>query len=366
VNVGLAHFRDPEAVHAVAGEIARESATSVKIMEVCGSHSHCIARYGLRSLLPLTIELVPGPGCPVCVAPPGDINLAIDIALRPGVVLATFGDLIRVPGSEESLAQARAEGADVRVVVSPMQAVEIAQAEPDRHVVFAGIGFETTAPGVAATVRAARAESVPNFSLLVAHKTMPAPMAALVADGQAGVNAFICPGHVSTIIGSRAYEFLAEEHGVPCLIAGFEPLDVMLAIRAIVRQWERMARGDGAAEVEVEYSRAVRPDGNKQAQAIMDEVFEPADSAWRGLGTIPASGLKLRPEYADYDAESRFAIERRDAAPHPACHCGDVLRGLMLPRACQAFGKACTPDNPLGPCMVSSEGACAAEWLYGR
>jgi len=364
MSAGLARHRDPAAVRAVAGDIARESATLVKIMEVCGSHSHCIARYGLRSLLPPAIELVPGPGCPVCVAPQGDINLAIDLALLPGVILASFGDLIRVPGSELSLAQARAEGADVRVVVSPMGALELAQAEPDSEVVFVGIGFETTAPGVAATVRAAHAEGLPNFSVLVAHKTMPAPMAALVADGQAGVNAFICPGHVSTIIGSRAYDFLANEHGVPCVIAGFEPLDVMLAIRAIVRQWERMARGDGAAEVEIEYSRAVRREGNRQARAIMDEVFEPAGSTWRGLGTIPASGLRLRPAYANYDAESRFGIARRDAPPHPACHCGDVLRGLMVPRGCPVFGKACTPDTPLGPCMVSSEGACAAEWLY--
>lgn len=354
-------LRDSAAARAVAAQIARESTRPLKIMEVCGSHSHCIARHGIASLLPPTVSLVPGPGCPVCVTPQSEVNLAGDIADLPGVTLATFGDLVRVPGSEMSLADRRAAGADVRIVHSALDALNLARAEPDRQIVFVAIGFETTAPTVAAALLAARDAVISNFSVLALHKTMPPAMRRLLEIGEAGINAFLCPGHVSAVIGSRAYEFLPDEFGAACAIAGFEPLDVLLAILALVRQWEA-----GQPRVEVEYSRIVRPDGNRRALDVLNQVFEACDTDWRGLGTLPDSGLRLRPRFAEFDAEARHCVQRRPAPPHPACRCGEVLRGVLLPPDCGAFGRACVPEHPLGPCMVSSEGACAAAWNYQR
>ncbi|MBD3177355.1 MAG: hydrogenase formation protein HypD [Armatimonadia bacterium] len=359
MSLGLEGLRDVDAARAIAAEIAEESRQPLKLMEVCGSHSHAIARYGLHDLLPDTIELVPGPGCPVCVAPQEEIDLAIELARDPGVVLTTFGDLIRVPGTHASMDQVRAEGGDVRIVLSPMDALATARQEPQRLVVFVAIGFETTAPGVAATVRAAEADGVDNFSLLVAHKTMPAPMRALVEAGECGVQGFICPGHVSTIIGSEAYRFLPDEYGVACAVAGFEPLDVLLAVRSLVRQHET-----GQPQVDTQYGRAVRAEGNPKALGILNEVFEVRDSRWRGLGEIPVSGLGLAERYRSFDVEDRLGLARHPVEPNPACRCGEVLRGIMRPMSCPAFGKACTPEDPLGPCMVSSEGACAAAWQY--
>lgn len=352
-------LRDAGLGRTIAEDIARLSRQPLKLMEVCGSHSHTIVRYGIRELLPPTIELVPGPGCPVCVAPQEEIDLAIDLARRPEVVVTTFGDLVRVPGTNGSMAEVRAEGGDVRIVLSPMDALETARREPERLVVFVAIGFETTAPGVAATLRAAADDGVTNLALLIAHKTMPAPMRALVAGGECGVQGFICPGHVSAIIGSEAYRFLADDYGVACAVAGFEPLDVLLAVRSLVIQHEA-----GKPTVDVEYARAVRPEGNQRALSVLLEVFEPVDARWRGLGEIPDSGLRLRAPYAEFDVESRLGIQRIPADPHPACRCGDILRGILAPPKCPAFGRTCTPDHPLGPCMVSSEGACAAEWQY--
>lgn len=354
-------LRSVGAARAIAEDVARLSRHPVKLMEVCGSHSHTIARYGIRELLPGTIDLVPGPGCPVCVAPQEDIDLAIALARREDVVVVTFGDLVRVPGTMGSMAEARAEGGHVRVVLSPIDALRVARQEPDRLVVFVAIGFETTAPGVAATVLAAAAEGLPNFTLLVAHKTMPAPMRALVEGGECGVQGFICPGHVSAVIGSEAYRFLVDDYGVACAVAGFEPVDVLLAVRSLVLQHE-----SNEPTVDVEYSRAVRPEGNTRALSVLREVFEPVDSRWRGLGEIPGSGLRLREPYASFDVERRLVLPRVPVEPDPACRCGDILRGVRHPRQCPAFGTACTPDRPLGPCMVSNEGACAAEWQYRR
>ncbi len=357
-------LRAPEPARVLAREIARIARRPLRIMEVCGSHSHAIARYGLRALLPSPLTLVPGPGCPVCVAPPSEIGMALDLAGRPEVTVATFGDLLRVrasgsDGMGPSLAEARAAGADVRVIHSAIEALELARALPDRQVVFLAIGFETTAPTVAATVLAARAEAVPNVSFLVCHKTMPGAMRALLAAGEAGVQAFLCPGHVSAVTGPGVYEFIPREFGAPCAIAGFEPADVLLGVLALVRMWEEDRPG-----VEVAYRRVVRAEGNARARALMEEVFEPCDAEWRGLGMLPGTGLRLRAAHEGFDAERRFGLERREGRPHPACRCGEILRGVATPRDCAAFGTACTPERALGPCMVSSEGACAAEWLY--
>lgn len=352
-------FRNRDLALRLADRIAREAERPISLMEVCGTHTMAIARSGIKSLLPETVRLISGPGCPVCVTPQSQIDDFIEMGRMPDTILATFGDMMRVPGSLSSMEKERAEGRDVRVVYSPLDAVSIAGEDPNRQVVFFGIGFETTAPAVALAIEEARERRLSNFRVLCAHKVIPPAMEALAKDSEVGIDGFICPGHVSAITGSRVYKHVAHTYGIPCVIAGFEALDVLQAILMLIRQ-----KADGRTEVENQYSRAVAREGNPEARARVESVFETDDSEWRGLGVIPGSGLRLRPEYRDFDP-SLLLPERRTSSQMPEiCECGSVLKGLKLPAECRAFGTACTPEHPLGPCMVSSEGACAAEHRY--
>ena len=352
-------FRDSGLARDLAEQIRREATRPLCFMEVCGTHTMAITRYGIKSLLPENLRLISGPGCPVCVTPQAQIDRFIGLGKSSEAVLATFGDMIRVPGTRSNLEAERARGADVRVVYSPLDAVAIARANPDKRAVFFGVGFETTAPAVALAILEAQKADLANFYVLCAHKLIPPAMAALAGDPEIAINGFICPGHVSAVIGSAAYNPIARDCGIPCVIAGFEPLDILQSLLMLVRQ----AVG-GRSEVEVQYSRAVSKQGNPAAMRCVRSVFEPADAEWRGLGTIPGSGLRLRPEFAAFDA-SQF-LPQDSAAPSEsgACECGLILKGLKSPTDCRAFGTACTPEHPLGPCMVSSEGACAAEFKY--
>jgi len=343
-----------ERIAASAGRLARP----VRLMEVCGTHAHAVGRYGLRQLLPPNVDLISGPGCPVCVTTGGQIEMALELARR-GITVTTFGDLMRVPAPGGSLAEARAAGADVRVVYSPQQALDIALAEKSREVVFVAVGFETTAPAVAAVVSQALAAGLDNLSFLCLHKTIPPALEALVQDRELGVDGFLCPGHVSVIIGSEAYRPLAQQYRVPCVVAGFEPADIMLGLAMLVDQLAQ-----GRCEVENAYTRAVRPEGNALARAMMGEVFEPVDVAWRGLGRVVDGGLALRGEYRALCARERYGVQEQDTGEPAGCRCGDVLRGILRPSECPLFGRACTPAHPVGPCMVSSEGACAAVHKY--
>ena len=331
----------------------------VHLMEVCGTHSHAIARYGIRKLLGEHLRLVSGPGCPVCVTSAGQIDLCIEIAQRDDVILATFGDMVRVPGSRASLADVRACGARIKVVYSPMEVVSLAQQNPEAVVVMAAVGFETTAPAIACMLQEARRLGAANVSVLCAHKLIPPAMRALLQSDDVALHGFICPGHVSVVIGSNAYREVAEQQLVPCVVAGFEPADILLAVRALLRQ---IATGE--AKVENAYGRAVQDEGNRRAVEAIYSVFDVSEATWRWLGVIPDSGLALRDGWGAYGVMDRFGLTVPDSREHPACHCGEILRGVMLPAECAAFGKACTPARPLGPCMVSSEGACAAEYRY--
>jgi len=341
--------------------IAAQVDGPVRIMEVCGTHTHAIARSGIRAALPSAVRLLSGPGCPVCVTSPGDIDAIVDLASRPEVDVYTFGDMMRVPGSRGSLADARARGGRVRVCYSPAEALEAAVGAPERQVVFVATGFETTAPATACAVRDAREMGLVKFSVFVAHKRIPPAMEALLESGEVRIDAFLCPGHVSAIVGADAYVAIAERYGRPCVVAGFEPTDILQAIVAILEM-----RGGGAAGVAVQYSRAVRWQGNARAQRVVAEVFEPWSPYWRGLGAIADGGLRLRETYADLDAVRRFGLEVGPGVEDPSCACGAVLRGAFEPDECGVFGTACTPEHPVGPCMVSSEGACAARFRYGR
>jgi len=334
-------------------------------MEVCGTHTMAAARAGLRSLLPPSLRLISGPGCPVCVTPVGYVDHALALAATTGVTVATFGDMVRVPGSRRpgakappSLQTARASGADIHVVLSPADALELARRQPERQVVMLGVGFETTAPAVAATLRQARDEGVHNYSVLSAHKTIPGAMQLLASSGELGLDGFLCPGHVSVIIGPEAYEPLAQQ-GIPCAIAGFEPEEMLRGIVALARQVR-----DGEARVDNTYPAVVRAGGNPVARRWLEEVFTPCDSNWRGIGMIPDSGLTLAEAFADHDAARRFQVQLPPAVEPPDCRCGDVLRGVLDPTECPLFGGACTPESPQGACMVSSEGSCAARYLY--
>ncbi|WP_028536392.1 hydrogenase formation protein HypD [Paludibacterium yongneupense] len=359
-------FRDGDLARGLAATIAREvdPARRYRLMEFCGGHTHAISRYGLNDLLPAAIELIHGPGCPVCVLPIGRIDSAIELANRPGLILCSYGDTLRVPASGRlSLIKARAQGADVRMVYSCAEALTIAQQEPEREVVFFAIGFETTTPPTAVVIKQAAALGLKNFSVFSNHVLTPAAMAHIMESAASvSLDGFIGPAHVSTIIGSRPYEAFAERYRRPVVIAGFEPLDVMQSILLLVRQINR-----GQARVENEFTRAVTPDGNVKAQACVDEVFELRDRfAWRGLGEVAHSALAIRDAYAAYDAERRFDIPMRVVADARACECGAILRGEKHPAQCKAFGTGCTPEHPIGACMVSSEGACAAHYTYGR
>ncbi|MFW5867299.1 MAG: hydrogenase formation protein HypD [Armatimonadota bacterium] len=343
---------------ALAEEIAEVADRPMTLMEVCGTHAHQFARYGLAQMIPTQVQLLSGPGCPVCVTSASEIDAALELARKPGVTIATFGDMVRVPGSESTLAHERARGAGVKVLFSPMEAVDLAE-QADGEVVLLGVGFETTAPGVAVAVAEAKRRGLPNFSTMTAHKRLIPALDALMAAEDVFVHGLLAPGHVSTIIGAGAYREFVEEHGVPCVVAGFEPDQILRGVLALVKQL-----AEGRAEVENAYPSAVSEEGNVKALAAIDEVFEPCDSEWRGLGVIPGGGLALREEYADLDALARFEVELPESREHPACRCGEVLRGAIRPPECSAFGAACTPEHPLGPCMVSSEGACAAVYKY--
>ena len=361
-------YRDGGVAQTIASAIAREARCDriYRLMEFCGGHTHAISRYGLEDLLPPSVRMIHGPGCPVCVLPMARIDLGIACARDPRIALCVYGDLMRVPGSHgSSFMKAKAEGADVRVVYSTLDAIRIAEQEPSREVAFFAIGFETTTPPTALAIRAARKKGLKNFSVICNHVLTPAAMTAIVeSGGEEGVlvEGFVGPAHVSTVIGTRPYETFARDYKKPVVIAGFEPLDVAQAILMLVRQIN-----DGRAEVENEYIRAVTREGNQRAQAEVAEIFELRDAfEWRGLGWLPNSALKLKEAYAEFDAERRFGLVAAPAADNPACECGAILRGVKKPRDCRLFGTVCTPDSPMGSCMVSSEGACAAHWTYGR
>jgi hydrogenase expression/formation protein HypD len=358
---------------AVGRDISRALAREVdpqrhyRFMEFCGGHTHALCRYGLLDLLPPSIEMIHGPGCPVCVLPIGRLDQAIALAREEGVTLCTYGDMMRVPASGRvSLMKAKADGADVRMVYGSAEALELARDNPDRQVVFFAIGFETTTPPTAVALKAAADEDLDNFSVFVNHVLTPSAIQAIL-DGPEDappieVDGFVGPGHVSTIIGSGPYEPFAKEHGKPIVVAGFEPLDLLQSILMLVRQVN-----EGRAEVENQYARAVSREGNRIAQALCDEVFELRPSfEWRGLGTIPDSALAVRERYAKWDAEKRFEVPYEKVADHKACACGEILRGLKKPVDCKIFGTGCTPENPIGSCMVSPEGSCAAYYLYRR
>ena len=339
----------------------RLAGRTVRLMEVCGTHTMALFRSGIRAMLPPTVKLLSGPGCPVCVTPMGVVDAAIGVARRDGVALATFGDMVRVPGSRSSLERARAEGADVRIVYSPLDALKLAEAEPARRVVFFAIGFETTSPTVAATVAYARDRSLANFLIIPAHKLIPPAMKALLEGGDVQVDGFLCPGHVSVTTGSGVFEPLAERYQAPCVVTGFEAEDILDGIAMLLHQLV-----EGRPTVEIQYKRWVSREGNRKAQQRIAEVFEVCDTAWRGLGVIPQSGLGLRDELSRFDALAGLGIEVPPELENPGCSCGDVLRGVLDPPECPLFAKACTPASPVGPCMVSTEGSCAAFYRYGE
>jgi hydrogenase expression/formation protein HypD len=364
-------YRDGQLARSLAAAIAHtaEPDRHYHFMEFCGGHTHAISRYGIEDLLPDNVRMIHGPGCPVCVLPVGRIDAAIALAERPEVTLCTYGDLMRVPGSHgTSLLRAKAAGADIRMVYSTLDAIRIAEAEPERQVVFFAIGFETTTPPTALAVRLAAQKQLTNFTVFCNHVLTPAAIQNILESpdvrdlGRVRIDGFIGPAHVSTVIGTEPYAFFAEEFAKPVVVAGFEPLDVMQAILMLIRQVN-----DGRHEVENQYVRAVTPEGNARAKAEVAEVFELRKSfEWRGLGLVPYSGLRLKEAYADFDAERRFGIEYVPARDNPACECGAILRGVKKPADCKLFGTLCTPETPMGSCMVSAEGACAAHWTYGR
>lgn len=340
-------------------EVSRSIGRPVRLMEVCGTHTVAIFRHGIRSLLPERLSLLSGPGCPVCVTSAGDIEAAIDLAKNRGVVLTTFGDMMRVPGRNQSLGEARAEGADVRVVYSPLDALGIAAENRDRDIVFFATGFETTSPLTAATVYEAEQRGTENFYLYSVHKLVPPALRALMSSGEVKVDGFILPGHVSTIIGSRPYGFLADEYKKPAVITGFKAQDILEGILMLLEQIV-----SGEPGVQIQYTSVVREEGNPKALSMIRKVFETADAQWRGIGIIPQSGLRFGTEFSKRDAVKRFGIEPPQIEEPPACSCGDVLKGIKLPTACSLFGKRCRPETPVGACMVSTEGSCAAYYKY--
>lgn len=357
----LEEFSDPELARRLLDDIHRTATQPWAMMEVCGGQTHSIIRHGLDQLLPDGIELIHGPGCPVCVTPLEMIDKALDIASRPDVIFCSFGDMLRVPGSDRDLFRVKSAGGDVRVVYSPMDALALARANPDKQVVFFGIGFETTAPPNAMTVHEAKRLGIENFSLLVSHVRVPPAIEAIMTAPVCRVQAFLAAGHVCTVMGTGEYPELTERYQVPIVVTGFEPLDILEGIRRAVHQLE-----EGRHELENAYARVVSDDGNPTARRMLDDVFEVVDRSWRGIGMIPQSGWRLSEKYREYDAEHRFAVTGIDTHESTVCRSGEVLQGLLKPHECEAFGTACTPRNPLGATMVSSEGACAAYYLYRR
>jgi len=359
----LDEFRNPEIGKILVGKIRgllEDSGGLITLMEICGTHTMSIARNGIRGLFPGRIRMLSGPGCPVCVTPNEYLDRAVAFSRRKDILLATFGDMMKVPGSSSSLLEEKTGGAEIAVVYSPMDALALSKRYPDRKVIFLGVGFETTAPTIAATLKSAREANLKNFYVFGANKLVPPAIRALLDDPKLEISGFLCPGHVSTIIGDKPYEFAAKEYGVPCVIAGFEPMDILESMRMIV---ETIA-GEKEAKVEIQYLRAVKPEGNPRALEIMNEVFEPGDSIWRGLGNIPGSGLHFREEYREFDAESEIPVEVEETREDPSCICGEILRGVKSPKDCPLFRKACHPGHPVGPCMVSTEGTCAAWYKY--
>jgi len=357
----LDEYRDPALARRLVAEIRRSATRPWVLMEICGGQTHTIMRYGLDELLPPNIELVHGPGCPVCVTPLETIEKALELAARPEVILVSYGDMLRVPGSTTDLFTVKAQGGDVRVVYSPTEALKIARQNPDRKVVFLAIGFETTAPANAMAVWQAKQEGIGNFSVLVSHVLVPPAIRALMTSPDCRVNGFIAPGHVCAVVGYEEYETLVRDFRVPIVVGGFEPVDLLEAILMLVRQLEK-----GEAKAENQYVRSVNYQGNLPAQRVMKEVFEVADQKWRGIGSIPASGLRVRDEYGDYDASRLFGLASITVDEPAECISAQVLQGLKKPTDCPAFGMRCTPQNPLGAPMVSSEGACAAYCNYRR
>lgn len=362
-------FRDPQKAQGLLHEIqelgkqlGRQTEQPLKLMEICGGHTHSIFKYGIEALLPDTIELIHGPGCPVCVMPRGRLDDAIALAENPHVIFATFGDAMRVPGSQKSLLQAKAQGADIRMVYSPLDSLQIARDNPNKEVIFFSIGFETTAPSTALTVLQAQAEQINNFSLFSNHVLVIPALTALLDNPDLQLDGFIGPGHVSMVIGVEPYQVISDRYNKPLVVSGFEPLDILQSIWMILQQMV-----EGRCEVENQYSRLVQQQGNRVAIEAVNRVFEVRDTfEWRGLGDIPYSGLKIRPEYAQFDAEVKFTLPNLKVADAAACQCGEILKGILKPWQCKVFGTACTPETPIGTCMVSSEGACAAYYKYGR
>ena len=357
----LDEYRDAAAAHKLAREIHRVTTRPWTLMEVCGGQTHAIVKFGIDELLPRGLTLIHGPGCPVCVTPIELIEKALDIAARPGVIFCSFGDMLRVPGRTTDLLSVKANGGDVRIVYSPLDAVKLAEQQPAKEVVFFGVGFETTAPATAMAVYRAAKQGLKNFSLLVSHVLVPPAMEAVLTSPQCRVQAFLAAGHVCTVMGYEEYVPLAAQYRVPIVVTGFEPMDILQGILMCVHQLE-----SGRAEVENQYSRAVRPEGNQPAQQLMREVFEVVPRKWRGVGEIARSGLGLRGDYAAFDAERRFGVAERRIEEPPDCLSGRVLQGQIRPQECPAFGARCTPEHPLGATMVSTEGACAAYYRYRR
>jgi hydrogenase expression/formation protein HypD len=355
----IEEYRDAKLSKALVEKIKRASSRDIRLMEVCGTHTVSIFRSGIRSILPPTITLLSGPGCPVCVTDQKEIDAFIELSRVEGVIITTFGDLMRVPGTTSSLQKQRAEGKDIRVVYSTFDALEIAQKNPDKKVVFLGVGFETTAPTIAAAIFSADQRKVANFSVISTHKLVPPALEALMAAENVMIDGFILPGHVSVIIGEKAYLPFCNHHLIPCVIAGFEPTDILQAISMLVEQIE-----NGAPTLENAYSRAVTFEGNTKAQQMLDDVFEPTDACWRAIGVIPQSGLKIRQKYERHDAGKIFNIEVSGSMDPKGCACGEILTGTKTPPECPLYKTACTPIDPVGPCMVSTEGTCAAYYKY--
>jgi hydrogenase expression/formation protein HypD len=353
-------YRDKDLVLKLAEEIRKTSVKSISLMEVCGGHTMSVQRFGLPSLLPPTIRLLSGPGCPVCVSDRKFIDQAIAYCRLPDIIIATYGDLIRVPGSTSSLDREKAQGRDIRIVYSVMDSLDMALKNPGKKVIFLGIGFETTAPASATAIIGAFRQKISNFFLFSSHKIMPPAMAALIDEG-VKIDGYIAPGHVSTITGTSIYSDIAEKYHLGCVISGFEPVDLMEAILMLVRQIEA-----GTQKVEIQYRRVVRPEGNSKAREMLEEVFELRDDWWRGLGVLPASGYGIKEKYAGFDAEKVFNVEVEPTREDKGCLCGEILKGLKNPKECKLFAKGCTPQNPVGPCMVSNEGACQAYYRYNR
>ncbi len=358
-DIDFSAFKDPKLARGLIETIHRLAPEHATLMEVCGTHTVAIARNGIRDLMPEGLRLASGPGCPVCVTCNRDIDTVIALSRIPNVTITTFGDMTRVPGSTSSLLAEQAAGRSVEIVYSPLDALAFAKAHPEREVVFVGVGFETTTPLVAMAIKRAKAMGLSNFTVFAAHKNMPGALELLVGDPTLELDALILPGHVSTIIGAEPYRFLAEKYGIPGVITGFEPVDVLQGIAMLVRQLH-----EGRAEIEIAYARGVMPEGNPVALAAIDEVFETCTATWRGLGDIPGSGYRIREEFADFDAVHRFEPDVEPTHDPKGCRCGDVLRARMAPNECPLFRTVCTPENPVGPCMVSSEGSCAAYYRY--